>query len=97
MRRKPSLCTLPSECRQASAKNGEFTSTLPQMDPDAAEVLQFLVEEGWVTCTRGEPGDAGATYALGWIQLDEPELYSPEVRERHARNMLRWNSPLGSA
>jgi len=46
-------------------------------------------ERGLITCTRGEPGDDGATYALAWLPLDNPERFPPDVRERHAANMAR--------
>lgn len=53
------------------------------------EAVRDLCERGLLTCTRGEPGDDGATYALGWLPLDEPERYPVSVRERHAGNMRR--------
>lgn len=46
-----------------------------------------LCERGLITCTHGRPGDDDATYALAWIPLDNPENYSPHIRELHAQNM----------
>jgi len=43
-----------------------------------------------VTCTTGVPGLPGATYAIAWLPLQNPESFTPEVRERHAANMLRF-------
>jgi hypothetical protein len=48
-----------------------------------------LCEKGMLTCTRGNPGEDGAQYALAWMPLDHPENFSAEVREQHAANMLR--------
>jgi hypothetical protein len=49
-----------------------------------------LCERGLLTCTRGEPGSDGATYALAWLPLDDPEQYSETVREQHAENMKKF-------
>jgi hypothetical protein len=49
-----------------------------------------LCNRGLLTCTRGKPGDSTATYALGWIPLDRPDDFPPEVRDRHARNMKQF-------
>lgn len=81
----------------APAKNGELTALPGPIDPDIVEAHRQLVEGGFITCTRGRPGETGATYALAWLELDEPDRYSTEVRERHARNMLRWSLPGGTA
>ena len=51
--------------------------------------LQELCARGLLTCTRGVPGELSATHALAWLPLDDPERYSAEVRERHAKNMAR--------
>jgi hypothetical protein len=32
----------------------------------------------------------GATYALAWLPLDDPEQYSETVREQHAENMKKF-------
>ncbi len=48
-----------------------------------------LCERGFLTCTRGRPGDDDATYALAWLPLDNPESLSFEVRRTHAENMRR--------
>ena len=52
--------------------------------------IQELCRQGLITCTRGEPGDDEATYALSWLPLDNPELYPPEARNLHARNLRRF-------
>lgn len=52
--------------------------------------LVELCERGFLTCTRGEPGTDGATYALTWLPLDNPEEYPEAVRDRHAENMRRF-------
>lgn len=49
--------------------------------------LVELCERGLITCTRGNPGDDDATYALAWMPLDNPEEYSADVRARHSANM----------
>ena len=59
-------------------KRGELQSALIE-----------LCECGLLTCTRGEPGSDGATYAVAWFQLDNPEDFPTAVRERHAANMRR--------
>jgi len=43
-----------------------------------------------LTCTRGEPGSDGATYAIAWLSLDDPEQYSAAVRQQHAENMKKF-------
>ncbi len=53
----------------------------------SSEDLVELCDRGLLTCTRGNPGEYGATYALAWLPLDNPEQYSNEVRERHSANM----------
>jgi hypothetical protein len=88
---------LPPGLRPIPEKNGELTSRMLPIDSKIGGSLQILEAGGWITCTRGRIGEAGATYALGWIELDEPERYTREVRERHARNMLRWTIPRGTA
>jgi len=57
-----------------------------QRDEYRAELIE-LCRRGVITCTRGNPGDDDATYALGWLPLDNPERYADAVREQHARNM----------
>ena len=52
-----------------------------------------LCASGILTCTRGNPGDLGATYALAWQPLAESDQYPPEVRDRHAANMARLLNP----
>lgn len=56
------------------------------------QALIELYARGLLTCTSGKPGEDGATYALAWLPLDDPERYSAEVRERHAENMLRFSA-----
>jgi hypothetical protein len=51
--------------------------------------MQTLCERGLLTCTRGRPGDDDATYALGWLPLDDADTYPEEIRHRHSKNMLR--------
>ena len=51
--------------------------------------LTELCDNGLLTCTRGEPGADGATYAVAWLPLDNPEQYSLEVRKQHDQNMRR--------
>jgi hypothetical protein len=53
------------------------------------KALQELCARGLLTCTRGAPGELGATYALAWSPLDDSESYPAEVRECHAENMAR--------
>lgn len=52
--------------------------------------LVDLCARGLLTCTRGEPGDDDASYAVAWLPLDEPDKYSREVRDRHHENMRRF-------
>jgi hypothetical protein len=54
-------------------------------------------DSGLVTCTRGEPGQDGATYALAWLPLDNPESFPAEVQQRHAANMVRLLQARGRA
>lgn len=49
-----------------------------------------LCERGLITCTRGNPGDDDAQYALAWLPLDHPEQFSADVRKRHAANMAKF-------
>jgi hypothetical protein len=74
--------------------NGELVPLTPEL---IAEACRILCDRGFLTCTRGTPGGAGATYALGWEPLDDPDEYPQEVRERHTRNLLRWTGFGGSA
>jgi len=53
------------------------------------EALIDLCECGLITCTTGTPGSPDATYALGWIPLDQADHFPKDVRERHAENMRR--------
>ena len=63
------------------------------LEPDELQgALGELCERGLLTCTRGEPGSNGATYALAWLPLDNPEDYSQAVRDQHAENMRRLNA-----
>jgi hypothetical protein len=63
------------------------------LEPDELQgALVELCERGLLTCTRGEPGSNGATYALTWLPLDNPEDYSQAVRDQHAENMRRLNA-----
>lgn len=54
------------------------------------EDIVELCDRGLLTCTRGSPGEDGATYAVAWLPLDNPDLFSDEVRERHNANMERF-------
>jgi hypothetical protein len=56
---------------------------------DFRRSMRELCAAGFVTCTRGQPGDDDATYAIGWIPLNDPERYLQDVRERHDRSMRR--------
>lgn len=49
-----------------------------------------LCERGLLTCTRGQPGEEKATYAVAWAPLDCPESFPLEVRHRHEENMRRF-------
>lgn len=63
------------------------------LEPDELQgALVELCERGLLTCTRGEPGSNGATYALTWLPLNNPEDYSQAVRDQHAENMRRLNA-----
>jgi hypothetical protein len=53
------------------------------------EAMADLCDRGLLTCTRGHPGDDHATYALGWLPLDDADGYPEEIRRRHAENMSR--------
>lgn len=58
-----------------------------------AEMRSALIElcrRGLVTCTQGEPGEEGSTYAVAWLPLDNPDRYSQAVRQHHRRNMERF-------
>lgn len=60
------------------------------MTPHELQVaITLLCDRGLLTCTRGQPGDDDATYALAWLPLDEPESYPAEIRKRHERNMQK--------
>ena len=52
-----------------------------------------LCQAGILTCTRGDPGEPGATYALAWIPLDDPDQYPSEIRDRNAANLSRLLNP----
>lgn len=56
---------------------------------DLRAALIELCRCGLLTCTRGQPGETSATYALAWLPLDNSNQYSDEVRDRHAENMRR--------
>lgn len=58
---------------------------------DERAALVELCSRGLLTCTTGEPGADGATYAVAWLPLDNATNYPPEVRERHARNLARFH------
>jgi len=63
------------------------------LEPDELQgALVELCQCGLLTCTRGEPGSVGATYAVAWLPLDNPEGYSQAVRDQHAENMQRLNA-----
>ncbi|MBZ0072250.1 MAG: hypothetical protein K8I04_11075 [Gammaproteobacteria bacterium] len=49
--------------------------------------LVELCEKGLLTCTSGNPGEVGSTYAVAWLPLDDPGSYPACVRRRHAQNM----------
>ena len=46
-----------------------------------------LCRRGLLTCASGNPVEPGAAYAVAWLPLGHAESHSPDVRERHARNM----------
>jgi hypothetical protein len=46
-------------------------------------------DAGFLTLTSGDINDDNATFALGWMPLDNPETFPMEVRERHAANMRK--------
>ena len=48
-----------------------------------------LCDSGLLTCTRGQPGEDGATYAVAWEPLDHPDQFPADVRRRHEENMRR--------
>lgn len=56
-------------------------------DSELRAGLAELCRRGLLTCTRGRPGEIGATYALAWLPLDEADRHPTEVRQRHAANM----------
>ena len=58
-------------------------------DAEFKTAVVELCERGLLTCTRGDPGDDDATYAIAWAPLDHAEAYPEEVRDRHADNMGR--------
>ena len=66
-------------------------------EPKRRAAIVELCESGLLTCTRGQPGENGATYALGWIPLSNPEDFAIEIRIRHAQNMLKVTAPQGRA
>lgn len=66
-------------------------------EQEVRAAVRDLCARGLLTCTCGEPGEDGATYALAWLPLDDPESYPPEVRERHAENMRRFAGETGGA
>lgn len=58
------------------------------MTPDGVRAaLVELCDEGLLTCTSGNPGEAGSTYAVAWLPLNDPDSYPESVRRRHAQNM----------
>jgi hypothetical protein len=76
-------------------------SSLPRTEiDDWRACLADLCESGLLTCTTGKPGLPGATYALAWLPLNNPENYSPDVIEQHSRNLKKLglgNLPTGAA
>ena len=63
----------------------------PMTETEFRAAIVELCDGGFVTCTSGRPGDDDATYALGWLPLDNAKAYPREIRERHYLNMLRWS------
>ena len=53
---------------------------------DLALGLRQACAAGVLTCTRGKPGEPGATYALAWLPLDRPEQFTQAVRDQHEKN-----------
>ena len=60
-------------------------------DAELREGAVELCERGLLTCTNGKPGEDGATYAVAWLPLNNPEQYKKEVRERHNQNMKKFS------
>jgi hypothetical protein len=58
-------------------------------EADLRHAAVELCQAGILTCTRGDPGEPGATYALAWLPLDDPDQYPSEIRERNAANLAR--------
>ena len=58
-------------------------------EADLRHAAVELCQAGILTCTRGDPGEPGATYALAWLPLDNPDQYPVEVCERNAANLAR--------
>lgn len=70
-------------------KADDVVALLPR-EVTAADLRAGLMElcrRGLLTCTRGQPGDTGATYALAWLPLDDADHYPESVRLRHTANM----------
>lgn len=59
---------------------------------EVRDALRELCARGLLTCTRGEPGADGATYALAWLPLDDAAAYPPTVRRLHERNRQRLDA-----
>lgn len=67
-----------------------MTTLAEQLGMSESEFRDSITElcvRGLLTCTRGNPGDQDATYALAWLPLDDPENYPADVRQKHAENM----------
>jgi len=59
----------------------------PDLELEFIRELEARSAHALLTCTRGRPGEIGATYALAWLPLDEADRYPTEVHQRHAANM----------
>lgn len=69
-------------------------SGAPLDDDEFRAAVVELCERGLLTCTRGQPGDDDAAYAVAWLPLDKPERFPEEIRRRHAENMRKFGSEL---
>lgn len=51
--------------------------------------IHELINRGLITCTSGTAGEDGATYALAWLPLDNPNQFPEFIRRIHADRMLK--------
>jgi len=67
-------------------------ATSPAATLELAQLFIELCDQGLLTCTHGQPGSTGASYALAWLPMENAELHSAEVQRQHAANMRRFKS-----